>query len=545
MAEATQFDHDRLSHLLADHLLEVPRFQRSYSWDSGNVDEYLEDLATARERPGSYFMGTVVFAESPTPGGRRQIVDGQQRLATTAILLVAARDLLEQYGKKPQSRHIDESFLKGYDLKSEDNVERLILGASDQITYNALLEGELSKVDGKSLIGGCYQQCLSHLRKIAPSTAEYRKLIEVSTQLESNVEVLVAVASDLAEAYVIFETLNDRGADLTTADLLKNFLFSQAKHSFAYIEAGWIKVEGAFDKPEELVKFIRYEYASRHGRVSTRKLYRSIQQDIGSGSTNAKKYMERLTRALDIYLALKDSDHQRWNTIDFDVRDALLAYRRFGFESSMPLLIAAFQTWTPSKAAKLLVKVAGWSVRGQFAGRIGASLSEEAFGDAAKAISEKSAMNQTSVRKILSKLIPNDTEFRQAFEAYGTMPVARAKYLLGMLEKAEENKQDGTNKALPDWSSRGVTIEHILAQSVGKTDEKLSTVVGLLGNLALLEKSLNRDLGDKDFPDKTDAYAKSAFQLTKHLSNSTEWVPKSIEDRTAELSTLACAAWPV
>jgi uncharacterized protein with ParB-like and HNH nuclease domain len=127
MAEATQFDHDRLSHLLADRLLHVPRFQRSYSWEASNVDEYLADLEAARARNSDYFMGTVVFAESGEDTQRQLIVDGQQRLATTAVLLVAIRDLLNEYGKQAQAKHIDETYLQGYDLESEETVERLIL----------------------------------------------------------------------------------------------------------------------------------------------------------------------------------------------------------------------------------------------------------------------------------------------------------------------------------------------------------------------------------------------------------------------------------
>jgi hypothetical protein len=75
----------------------------------------------------------------------------------------------------------------------------------------------------------------------------------VAQQLDTGVQVLVAVASDLPEAYVIFETLNDRGADLTTADLLKSYLFSQAKQHFSYVESQWIKLDSAFEDPEDLV----------------------------------------------------------------------------------------------------------------------------------------------------------------------------------------------------------------------------------------------------------------------------------------------------
>ena len=122
MAEATQFDHDQLGHLLADHLLEVPRFQRTYAWDESNVEEYLSDLETARLNDVDYFMGTLVFANPSEEGGRRTIVDGQQRLATTAILIIAIRDLLKVYGKTQQAAETEKRYLRGYVLAAEQDV---------------------------------------------------------------------------------------------------------------------------------------------------------------------------------------------------------------------------------------------------------------------------------------------------------------------------------------------------------------------------------------------------------------------------------------
>ena len=308
-----------------------------------------------------YFIGTVVFAESAEDAQRQLIVDGQQRLATTAVLLAAARDVLRKYGKVDQAKHVDETYLQGYD-SFEEVVERLVLSPTDQPAYNHILNGAVDQVVQDAIVS-CYKLCLAHLEDMAPTARDYRKIVELTKQLDESVQVLVAVANDLPEAYVIFETLNDRGADLTTADLLKNYLFSQAKQHFAQVESTWIRISDSFEKPDELVKFIRYEYASRHGRVGTRKLYKAIQDDIGTGATNAKNYAQRLGSARATYLALRDPDHTRWNNLNYDVRDALLAYRRFGFESSMPLLLAAFQQWGDDKAGKLLIKVAGWSVR--------------------------------------------------------------------------------------------------------------------------------------------------------------------------------------
>ena len=540
MAKETEFDHDRLGHLLADHLLRVPRFQRSYSWDKGNVEEFLADLAEARHKDVSYFVGTVVFANPSEGNDRRQIVDGQQRLATTAVLITAIRDLLNQYGKNQLASKTTERYLQGFVLAEESTVERLILNPRDQESYDALLESRVDDLDETDRLRVCYDACRKHLLELAPKAGKYKELMAIINQLEDKVQVLVAVASDLPEAYVIFETLNDRGADLTTADLLKNFLFSQAKGHFDYVETTWTALESNLDRADDLVKFIRHEHISRHGAVTTRKLYRAIQSEIKS-QNRTKQYVGDLGKAQAIYTALKDPDHTYWNDLNFDVRDALLAYRRFGFESSLPVLIAAFRTWKKPAAAKLLVKMAKWSVRGQFAGRIGASLSEETFGEAAEAISSKKVTSQAGVRKILSPVIPTNTEFKNAFTAYGPVAVARAKYLLAMLEKASATGQTPTITL--DWSSKSVTIEHVLAKSAAKSDDE-KAVVETLGNLALLEKKINHDLGHKPFEDKTASYQQSAFTLTSELGAETSWGVAAIETRTKALGELACKAWP-
>lgn len=542
MAEPTQFDHDQLGHLLADHLLMVPRFQRSYSWDRGNVEEYLRDLATARKKGVSYFMGTVVFANSSGESSRRQIVDGQQRLATTAILFIAIRDMLRAYGKQQQSDKMDERYLRGYVLSAEQVVERLILSPKDQQSYDALLEGRAADLNSDDRLRACYDTCVDHLKSIAPTARQYGGLMDLSQQLESRVQVLVAVASDLPEAYVIFETLNDRGADLTTADLLKNYLFSQAKDHFHYVETRWIGLETNFEKSEDLVQFIRYEFVSRNGAISTRRLYRAIQEEL-TGAASAKKYIERLSQAQTMYLAIKDPDHQFWADLNFDVRDALLAFRRFGFESSIPLLLAAFENWKKIPAAKLLIKVAKWSIRAQFVGRIGARLSEEAFGDAAKAISSGEATNQTKVRSHLSRLIPTDAEFKTAFNSYGAVSVARGKYLLAMLEHAHDAANNLPERAL-EWYSTAVTVEHIMAKSASSQSDAAEAAINQIGNLALLEKKLNHALGSKSFGQKRSTYKDSQFVLTRNVSDQGNWGVSEIEDRTKALAELACRAWP-
>ncbi|MFI9616630.1 DUF262 domain-containing protein [Streptomyces sp. NPDC052023] len=550
MADPAQFGHDRLAHLLSDRLLSVPRFQRGYSWEPSNVTEFLDDLKIARSESQPYFMGTVVLADDAADPSRQSIVDGQQRLTTTAILVTAVRDRLRQLNKLEPANVIDKNFLRTFDLEEEDNVTRLKLNAEDVRVYEGILAGEVP-ADGKHPIVTCYSICLSHLMEIAPSEAHYRDLVNVVTHLDKSVQVLLAVASGLPEAYVIFETLNDRGADLTTADLLKNYLFSQSRAYLDHVEQQWSVIASAFDKPEDLVKFIRHEHSSREGKVTTRKLYKVLQSSIGRGQKRVRDYVGRLEDGLQPFTAIREPDSEFWGRTDVDVRDSLLAFRRFGFESSMPLLLAILNSWEITPAAKMVNKIAGWSVRAWFAGRLGGGTAEEAFSDAAVAVSSGQSKTQDHVFESLAKLIPTDQEFRQAVISSGAVSTGRAKYLLAQLERQRLAQLGVSVEAQPDWSGKSVSVEHVLARSSAPADfsssadyERFQAGKDSLKNYTLLERTLNRKLADKSFTEKALQYRQSKFLLTRELGENTTWTLADSDARAVELSKLAVAAWP-
>ena len=258
MADPARFDHDRLGHLLSDRLLKVPRFQRNYAWDESNVDEFLDDLTTARQASSSYFMGTVVLAEDADDPSRQLVVDGQQRLTTTAVLLAAVRDQLIELGRVDLAGSVNQKYLQRFELDQEAQVTRLILNPADLAAFEAILEGSAITAASPAL-SKCYKSCKDHVRTLAPTADHYRDLVDIVSQLDRDVQVLLAVASSISEAYVIFETLNDRGADLTTADLLKNYLFSQAGPYLSGVERAWTVVSSGFDRPDDLVKFIKHD----------------------------------------------------------------------------------------------------------------------------------------------------------------------------------------------------------------------------------------------------------------------------------------------
>lgn len=548
MADPAKFGHDRIGHLLEDELLMVPVFQRAYAWDEANVREFLEDLRKARADDREYFMGTVVLAEPSDVSPRKVIVDGQQRLATTAVLLIAVRDRLKELGQDADSEAVSSRFLRRYEISQKEEVTRLVLSPDDLPDYDCLVEGTDGRSD--SMLSDAYKLCKDHVDELAPDAASVADLDKLIEQLSGSVQVLLAVASGIPEAYVIFETLNDRGADLTTADLLKNYLFSQAgAESIAYVQTVWVRIAAQFDKPADLVKFIRHEYSSRNGRVTSRQLYRALQDSIGGGSKNTKAYIKQLEETLGVFAALRDPDHSRWSGLSFDVRDSLLAFRRFGFESSTPLLLAAFREWSDTKAARLLNRVAGWSIRAMVAGKLGGGSSEEAFCSAALAVADGSATNQTAVGKVMASFVPTDAEFKAAFRAFGPISTSKAKYLLGVLEKERHAKKSQGNLAY-DWSSKGVTIEHLIPASATKTGfgsaadfERFEELRDRLWNFALLERGLNKKAGSMPFAKKKHLYVESAFPMTRELADRSGFGVDDAEKRSIELASLAVQAW--
>ena len=101
---------------LKDNTLAVPVYQRSYAWDKQEVSEYWDDLVSAFNRKSDYFLGTSVLTTEAD--GKLTIIDGQQRLATTAMLFAAIRDQFTERNDAQRGRIIQNDFLSSVDRKS-------------------------------------------------------------------------------------------------------------------------------------------------------------------------------------------------------------------------------------------------------------------------------------------------------------------------------------------------------------------------------------------------------------------------------------------
>ena len=220
----------------------IPRFQRSYSWGAEQCDELWRDILRAAHAHRSHFVGTLIYYED---GGELSVVDGQQRLTTVTLLLVALSRRLDEIGEQ-------------------------LFGINGATIFSAyLLDGfkpklKLSDADASTLesvvLGGELPERPS--QKVIENLANFDGKMRVedfdAMELLSGLQSLVVISAELegrAQAPAVFESFNSKGVPLTTADLVRNFLLLAESHDEqARLHAKyWTPICGVFgDDPGSL-----------------------------------------------------------------------------------------------------------------------------------------------------------------------------------------------------------------------------------------------------------------------------------------------------
>lgn len=293
-----------IAKLLRTRALAVPFYQRSYSWRTATeggagehgseklqVVEYWSDLQASFTNRDSYFLGTTVLARDGEEG-RQLVIDGQQRLATTSLLLGAIRDEFYDRDEKDFGDSTQQDFLGKFDRRARADRPKLILNSDDRDYYERRIvqrdETVVPTNSSQSLIQGAF----SYLRERVTAFAEQAgtgwrdRLNDLIGWLEDDVQVVAIEVASEADAFLIFETLNDRGADLTIADLLKNFLFSQSGPRLDEVRDSWISTLANLNIEkvgnQRFTDFARHLLSSRVGPTRERDVYQRIKSEVGT-----------------------------------------------------------------------------------------------------------------------------------------------------------------------------------------------------------------------------------------------------------------------
>lgn len=530
-----------LADIFRGNFLKIPRFQRAYDWDRDNLTEFWNDI---RERTDpEYFMGSLVVFSDQKEKNLLSLVDGQQRITTITIMLAIIRNVLETFGEAGPASAVHE-LIETRDL---DNKHRFVLehDPADRYFQYAIQQHQADKQfkpNGvqQDNLENAFKYLDSALRSHVKSTygGDKNKTVEYLKHLRDCILQMHFISIELDnedDAYLIFETLNTRGKDLRSSDLLKNHFMrllpaktkglDVAKNTWSDIVSKLNSVQVSID-PDS---FLLHHWMAHKSAVSKANLFLKYKSEIKK--TNAKAWLENLRSSADTYVKCLAPGEMSFAKEERSLQESLNAIRLFGVTQAAPLMLA-LMTLYENKTISLKTTRTAFELIERFTFQFNALTQSRGGGGVANmyaklaqnALACRDAQAFTAVladiRSKFRERVPDEVEFtvpfsRITFRANYTRERGLARYVLSKLAKhyGMPNEIDLTL----------LTVEHILAQSTGEeTGDEFD--VGAIGNLILINEAVNGKVGVKEFKEKKKEFTvANNVYLDPYLKNASEW----------------------
>lgn len=543
--------------LFQSYFLRIPRFQRPYSWDKGNLEEFWSDI-TGANREG-YFVGSMVMYGAK---GSQDlfVVDGQQRLTTITIMLAAIRDALAARGHHGPAQGI-QNVIERQDINAE---QRFVLLTETSYPYFQEYVQKLGKPSVRITPDEEERGIQSAYRFARDQLAEMTKGIEaehagdpeaiaaiVKQRLEQHrdillgIELIIVQLDNVSDAYVVFETLNTRGKDLEPKDLVKN-LVSKLLPPISGVDAATIRWRSVLDTLAKSASniapstYLHHFWLSRHDYTPERTLFDRIKgKIIDAGSANA--FLDQIVTDVETYRRIFEPDGFPWSKEEQRLAKSLLALSIFRIRQPTPFVLALLRGYFAKEISLkqagdalaaierfhfLHTAVAGLSSSGGVSMMYAAAARElTSEGDA-----QKRARHLQEFRTKLSGRTPDKDVFNAGINElrYSQAETRNRPLIRYILEKVDLSAQNGV---AVDYDA--MTIEHIGAQNPAGSDP----VEGYasLGNLLLVSEDLNGRLKNKPFDQKKAILMESGVVLDPVLHDAQAWGPVEIARRTEYL----------
>ena len=537
----------------------VPIFQRDYSWGTKHCLQLWKDVIRVGSDPNvkGHFLGSVVYvaAEDNTATiARWLLIDGQQRMTTLTLLLIALRDQIKltQTGWHESDdvstpEELDDYYLRNRHGKG-DRRHKLHLRRADQDTLHALLDGKVVQEAASERV----KENFAFLRELMAQV----DLRTVYAGIKKLVVVDVCLTRGQDDPQMIFESLNSTGIDLTQADLIRNFVLmrlDEASQTQLY-EEFWQPIERAFGRRyrSEFDKFV--------------KDFLTIQMRPGTPLKSADIYHEFRS------FFLRNVEKRGVGGILGDLHRFGLYYTAFSLGQEMqPALKEAFsrlrslievaspvvltlydfhdraKTLSASEFVEAIELLESFVFRRSVCDMQTRSLGQ-IFSSLAYRVTEAQPLLSLKValfRQGKKRRFPTDAEFREALEARDVYDMRTCFYLLDRLENFSKERIDTTE----------FTIEHVLPQNedmrpewraaLGSEWRTLQPIwLHRLGNLTLT--GYNSTYSDRPFSEKktiAGGFNDSPLRLNKFIREQLIWDVSAMELRGKQLAEKSLAIW--
>lgn len=529
----------------------IPEYQRPYAWGESQVDELWDDLVGSLD--DGHFMGSLVL--NVEDENRPQVIDGQQRLTTLAVLLALIRDRYHdvgsQYAGQPDQLLLN-SFAQGnkaFKLRSgeanwpvfRDFILRSPLDDNRKVLSQLSSLDKSTRLRNKNLVSNAKRLARALDQHVAKATSTETALYALEQHIRTGLEFVAIKVSNVADAFLLFETLNDRGLQLSAADLLKSHLLSQiaqessddaATREAAQIWDDMIESLGGVD----VTRFLRHFLLMTHSKVRKDDVFPRFKDDVRS--VGANKLLHRISEFAVDYGRLMDPA----KLDDAHVRAAVQQVHGQNSVTHFVLLLPGLHYLDPQGFVKVCRMAEILSFRWVVCG-LNAQELESTYAKAAKILDQSKGGDVDEVLALLRSVLPSSEQFRDGFRQarMGVKYVTR--YVLASIERA-------LNPVGELKPSDEVHIEHIMPQAKTEyweqkveDEEGYRDLVARWGNLTLLHESPNKEISNGPFDKKRDLYRASDLKITRQPSELDEWDESAIDMRQRWLAVIADQLW--
>lgn len=536
----------------------VPIFQRDYSWDKDDWEDLWNDI---EEIPNdkTHYLGYLVLQPTLESEESYWVIDGQQRITTLSILALAVTALFDKWSHENvdandntiRKEELTKRYIGNYSLSKLSISPKITLNRNNDDYYKSWLlnyrtPSALAKLKpSQRLLQKAFNYFFDQLNEKFKDNKSGADLANYLEKIVGNgiVFTQIVVNNDL-DAFKVFETLNARGVKLSTADLLKNYLF-KLTHQLGDIdleeaERRWQNINDTI-RANDLTVFIRHYWNSQYKLERQPTLFKAIKREIRTPEI-AFDFLDKLERISQYYTAFNNPNDGLW---DKEEKAHLKVLTLLNVSTCFSLMISALE-YLPRNEFKILIRELAVIVFRYNLSDLNPNEAERAFSKVANEIADKKIGSAKEASLALKNIYVSDANFEQAFSTVMVNTKRRkelAKYILVKIENQLANKDYQPEEAV-------ATIEHILPENPGSGWEENFPVdiqedyIYRLGNYSLLEASVNHKLdSNRSFTDKLVEYKKSSYMLSSVYCNYEKFDPRAIALRQEKMAKAAKGIW--
>ena len=545
----------------ADKRYIIPVYQRKYDWKLENCRQLYSDLKKiVLEGRSSHFFGSIVSSVVPV-GSRLEyhIIDGQQRLTTVTLLLLAMRNLIAQQKLVSQSERLDEQIAQRFLISpwaaADDQIKlRPVKGDREAL---ARLFGAEEDFDPASNLTHNYRFFCDMLLKESISIDELYAAI-------GKLEIISITLDHDDNAQLIFESLNSTGLALEEGDKIRNYILMglNPREQNSYYDTYWTKIEKCTGN--DVSSFVR-DYLSIKEQVTPtlNTVYHAFKVYADGIRQPITTLLDDLLRYARLFEKLRTC---KSGLGEKRLDDCLYRMSRLDIGVTRPFLMEVLRLNQDGKLSSQDVLMVFLTTEDYLFRRniceVPTNALNKIFLMLNKEILRYDGTTENYVEKFVYALLskresgrfPDDEEFSTALAAKQVY-LMRGKYKAYLFERLENHGTIETKDVYTHLDNKVYTIEHIMPQhltpawtrALGPNSAEIhSTWLHRLANLTLT--GYNPNLSNKTFAEKRDAaeggYKASGLKMNQRIAQKETWGLIELEERNHELAVLALKIWP-